>query len=108
MFWELVRDRRFQGLKFRRQHAVGRFVLDFYCHELRLAVEIDGRVHDDPEQAAADRQRQTEIEESGARFYRIAADQVESDRVAALDALALHILSLPSPATNGSRERGQG
>ena len=45
MLWEHLRDRRLDGLKFRRQHAVERFVLDFYCHELRLAV--DGRARRD-------------------------------------------------------------
>ena len=55
LFWTRVRDRKFRGLKFYRQHPIfvdndGRetfFVADFYCHEYRLAVAIDGKVHDD-------------------------------------------------------------
>ncbi len=54
IFWERVRDRRFQALKFYRQHPLfvdidGRetfYVADFYCHEYKLVVEIDGKVHD--------------------------------------------------------------
>lgn len=43
--WVYLRKRSFRGLKFRRQHGVGRYVLDFYCPALRLAVEVDGAQH---------------------------------------------------------------
>jgi very-short-patch-repair endonuclease len=43
--WQNLRGRRLEGVRFRRQHPVGRYVLDFYCDEARLAVEIDGQQH---------------------------------------------------------------
>ena len=43
--WELFRDRRFLGLKFRRQHQIGSYVVDLYCHERKLVVELDGPIH---------------------------------------------------------------
>ena len=43
--WERLRNRRLNDLKFRRQHPVGKFILDFYCHELKLAIEVDGNIH---------------------------------------------------------------
>ncbi|MBQ6009670.1 MAG: DUF559 domain-containing protein, partial [Kiritimatiellae bacterium] len=46
LFWELVRDRRFMGLKFRRQHQYGDYVLDFYCDACKLVVELDGEIHE--------------------------------------------------------------
>lgn len=46
-FWQLVRNRRFDGDKFRRQHRLGPSFLDFYCPELRLAIEIDGPIYDE-------------------------------------------------------------
>ena len=49
--WELLRDRRTLGLKFRRQVPIDRYIVDFYCPEIRLIVEVDGGVHDQPEQA---------------------------------------------------------
>ena len=58
--WELLRDRRLFGLKFRRQHVVEGFVVDFYCPEHKLAIEIDGEVHD--RQKEYDDLRQQEIE----------------------------------------------
>ena len=42
LLWRLLRDRLFANKKFRRQHPVGRYILDFYCHELKLAIEVDG------------------------------------------------------------------
>ena len=43
--WELIRNRKFFGLKFRRQHVVEGFVVDFYCNEIRLGIEVDGGIH---------------------------------------------------------------
>jgi len=45
-FWEHVRRRRFPGLRFRRQQVVDGFILDFYCAKLKIAIEIDGDIHD--------------------------------------------------------------
>ncbi|MGQ0605032.1 MAG: DUF559 domain-containing protein, partial [Anaerolineales bacterium] len=49
LLWSLLRDRQLNGLKFRRQHALPPFLLDFYCHEAALVIELDGEVHNDPE-----------------------------------------------------------
>lgn len=55
--WEVLRDRRSLGLKFRRQQVIRGYIVDFYCAELRLAIEIDGSVHDDPDQIFYDNLR---------------------------------------------------
>jgi very-short-patch-repair endonuclease len=44
--WECLRDRQLRGFKFRRQHVSGKFITDFYCHQIDLIVEIDGDSHD--------------------------------------------------------------
>ncbi len=105
ILWETLRDRRLLGLKFRRQHAVGRFVLDFYCAELRLAIEVDGGIHLDPEQANADRLRQAEIEENGIRFVRLTADQVEHDINGTTAQLIESINNLTPPDHTTSRKQ---
>jgi very-short-patch-repair endonuclease len=46
ILWQHLRGRRLDGLKFRRQHPLVEFVSDFYCHEKRLVIELDGSVHD--------------------------------------------------------------
>jgi hypothetical protein len=55
--WGILRDRRLGQLKFRRQSAIGIFVADFYCHALKLVIELDGEVHDDPRQVKHDQNR---------------------------------------------------
>jgi very-short-patch-repair endonuclease len=52
-----LRRRGLAGLRFRRQHPIGPYILDFYCDEFRLAVEIDGQSHDHPDRIAHDQRR---------------------------------------------------
>ena len=72
--WRLLRDRRFGGVKFRRQHPVGPYVLDFCCAALRLAIELDGGIHE--RQIDADAHRQRELESHGYRLLRFTNDDV--------------------------------
>ena len=67
--WKLLRNRKYKGLKFRRQHVIDGFIVDFYCHELRLAIEIDGKVH--LKQKEYDEFRQYLIEQNNIKFIRI-------------------------------------
>ncbi|MHB8515677.1 MAG: endonuclease domain-containing protein [Dehalococcoidia bacterium] len=82
LLWEGLRNRRLLGRKFRRQQPVGPFVLDFYCGEERLAVEVDGPVHE--QQRAADAERQALLETLGIRFVRVRDDLVQTDLPSAL------------------------
>ncbi len=74
--WRIVRDRRLDGVKFRRQHGVGPYVVDFYCPAARLAVELDGGVHDDPARVEYDRRRQAGLEALGIRVVRFSNEEV--------------------------------
>jgi very-short-patch-repair endonuclease len=69
------------GLKFRRQHPVAGFVLDFYCAELRLAIELDGCVHDDPQQRARDAERTRRLEALRIRVVRIPNSRVSEAKL---------------------------
>lgn len=82
--WARLRNRGFHRLKFRRQHPVGPFVLDFYCEDLQLAIEIDGAVHGRPDLQVADANRQQVLESLGIRFFRVSADATERDIEAVL------------------------
>ena len=61
-FWNLVKGSRFEGRKFRRQHGVGHYILDFYCPAERLAVELDGAVHFSDAAREYDRERKLFLE----------------------------------------------
>ncbi len=65
------------GHRFRRQHILGPFVIDFYCPALRLAVEVDGAVHDEPSQRAHDGARQDALEQYGVSFVRVRSGDAE-------------------------------
>lgn len=70
LLWENLRFRRCGGLKFRRQHPANHFILDFYCHEFLLAVEVDGSVHDSEEAKEYDANRTAELENYGITVVR--------------------------------------
>ncbi|MEO6066488.1 MAG: endonuclease domain-containing protein [Gemmatimonadales bacterium] len=80
--WELLRTRRCLGLKFRRQEAVGVFILDFYCPALLLAVEIDGPTHRYNGAVERDAERDTEIRRVGIEVIRIRADELSAECLA--------------------------
>ncbi|HLZ68796.1 MAG TPA: endonuclease domain-containing protein [Dehalococcoidia bacterium] len=88
LLWERLRDRRLGGLKFRRQHAVLGFVLDFYCPERRLAIEVDGAVHAAPEQRARDAERSKQLAAAGVRVLRLDNAEVLNNTGAALATIA--------------------
>ena len=91
LLWEELRDRRLDGHKFRRQHAVGPYVLDFYCSASRCAVEIDGGIHNDPAQRVRDIDRQAAIEKTGIWFVRITASDIERNLPGVLAGLAAQL-----------------
>jgi len=68
--WRFLRNRRFRGLKFRRQQRITNFIADFYCHELKLIVELDGGVHSTNEQADHDDNRDFYLQSLGYRIVR--------------------------------------
>jgi very-short-patch-repair endonuclease len=74
--WGMLRNRRYRDAKFRRQHAIGPYVVDFACVTLRLVVEVDGPSHGDSEQAAFDAKRTAELESWGWRVARISNAEV--------------------------------
>lgn len=74
--WELLRDRRLDGWKFRRQHPFGPFILDFYCAACRLAVEVDGEVHWSAAAIIRDEIRSDMLEQEGIEVVRFFNDEV--------------------------------
>jgi adenine-specific DNA-methyltransferase len=104
LLWEVLRDRRLQGKKFRRQHPVGRFVLDFYCAEERLAVEVDGSIHADLKEV--DAERQSVLEALHIRFLRIPAELVEADLTAAVRLISGALVGSSPPSPDVGRGAG--
>ena len=84
--WARLRQKQLYGLKFRRQHPIGRFIVDFYCPAHKLIVEIDGRSHD--ERLAYDGERTAWLESQGYRVIRFTNEQVVRECHAVLEEIA--------------------
>ena len=76
LLWTQLRGNRLNGYKFRRQYGIDRYVVDFYCPALRLAIEIDGDSHYWDHAQEYDAQRQAFIEALGIRFLRFTNTEV--------------------------------
>jgi very-short-patch-repair endonuclease len=74
--WHGLRSSRAGGYKFRRQHSLGPFIVDFYCPEFHLAVEVDGATHDDPEQKEYDERRTQYLKAEGIDVIRFTDGEV--------------------------------
>ncbi|MCW1431433.1 endonuclease domain-containing protein [Novosphingobium sp. JCM 18896] len=81
-----------QGVRFRRQHPAGPFVLDFYCAKARLAIEVDGIVHDMGDQPEFDEKRSAWLNGEGIEMLRIAASEVLRDPDGVADAIVRYVL----------------
>lgn len=76
LLWNYLRTKP-NGYKFRRQHPIGIFIADFYCHRLKLVIEVDGSIHDLKETKDHDAERQKIIEEEGMKVVRFTNRQIE-------------------------------
>ena len=74
--WACLRNRRLIGAKFRRQHPLGRYIADFYCHEATLVVELQGGIHNQKDQREYDAIREEVIEQLGIKILSFANEEV--------------------------------
>jgi very-short-patch-repair endonuclease len=79
LLWKELRNRKCAGLKFRRQHPLLKFIVDFYCHEKQLIVEVDGSVHDKPEVKERDENRSYELMQAGLTIIRFRNEEIFQD-----------------------------
>jgi len=82
LLWEAIRGRQLDGRKFRCQNPISVFVVDFYCSEEKMIVEVAGAIH--AAQQKGDRERQEILESLGLRFVRISSETVERNLPLAL------------------------
>ena len=103
LLWQSVRNRKFHRWKFRRQHPISGFVLDFYCAETRVAVELDGVHHTFEDQKRYDENRTAILAEYGIRVLRIPNSDVLDNKEKVLQRIADFT---SSPLSKMERGRG--
>lgn len=94
--WSLLRARRFQGVKFRRQHEIGPCIVDFCCPEKKLVIELDGGGHGETLQEEKDRARDRYLAQRGYRVMRIWNSDLDQNLEGVLESI-LGEVSSPSP-----------
>ncbi|PSB56202.1 endonuclease domain-containing protein [Chamaesiphon polymorphus] len=102
LLWQALRGGKLAGLKFRRQHPVGNFILDFYCPAYKLAIEVDGAIHQT--QVDADAARTLQLEAYGYTVLRFSNEAVIQEMEAVLGEILQVVDALtPSPSPKSGR-----
>ena len=79
LLWNHLASNKFHNLKFRRQHPILKYIVDFYCHKLKLVIEIDGEYHESKEQIKKDNKRTEQLTFNGLHVIRFRNSQVENN-----------------------------
>lgn len=99
--WALLRNRRFRGFKFRRQHPVPPYVLDFFCEELNLAIELDGGGHASDAAVEYDKRRTRCLNHKGIKVLRLTNNEMLVHTESAMDWLWHQVESLVGGSGDG-------
>jgi cyclase len=99
LLWNKLKNRDLR-VKFRRQHPIGNFIVDFYCHELKLVIELDGGIHLRKEINEYDKGRSHDIEKYGIRILRFTNDEIFSNLPTVLDQI-VRVIRESEPPSGG-------
>ena len=108
ILWKHLRNRKLLGFKFRRQHPFNKIILDFYCHDAQLSVEVDGNIHDDLYQKERDRERTIILNKFGIKELRFLKWEVENRIEKVLKKIKEYLEKSqhPSPGRGKGRDGG--
>ena len=106
LLWHLLRNRRIANTKFRRQHPLGRYILDFYCEEKKLCIELDGSQH--AEAKDYDASRTEWLHAQGIQVLRFWNNQMLSETEAVMETIYSAIVTPPTPDLLPSPASGRG
>lgn len=105
--WSRLRARQLQGLKFRRQHGIGPYIVDFYCPERSLVIEVDSASHADADQILKDQLRDRYFQSLGLHVIRYINDYILKNLDGVLENLAERLLSRSTSPRPSLRRRGE-
>jgi very-short-patch-repair endonuclease len=109
ILWDILRNRKFKGLKFRRQVNIGPYIVDFLCKEYKVVLEVDGGIHEEGHQKEHDKHRTTFLNECGYAVFRMNNKDVQTNLESTLKNIETFIKktgdqTIPSPP---EEERGR-
>ncbi len=104
LLWSHIRAKRLEGLKFRRQHPIGNYIVDFACLEKKLVIELDGGQHAEPDKEQYDRERDAWLEKQGYRTLRFWDNEVFLNSKGILTVILEHCMGHPPLNPLPSRE----
>ena len=99
--WQRIRSKKLNGFKFRRQHPVDYYIVDFYCHECRLVTEVDGRIHEQNDNPDYDKNRTEDLMALGLMVIRFTNEEVLQNIDLVLSEIKRHLTPSPSPGRRG-------
>lgn len=103
MLWNVLSNKGIEGFKFRRQHIVGEYIVDFVCLEKKLVIEVDGSIHNDPEQIEHDRDRTIWLEAKGFKVVRYTNNQVLNNLNGTIDTISKELSTKVEVPPSGVR-----
>ncbi len=105
VLWNRLRKLRKEGYIFRRQHPLDIFIADFYCHSIKLVIEVDGEIHNNEMVQEHDIGRTAELERFGIKVIRFSNDQIMSNQELIMKQIKNIISELSSPALPGAGDK---
>jgi very-short-patch-repair endonuclease len=105
ILWKSLKPFRKEGFIFRRQHPIDIFIADFYCHKLKLVIEVDGEIHSSEESKEYDDGRTAELEKHGIRVIRFSNTDITDNLDITITEIANIITELTSPSLPGEGDQ---
>jgi very-short-patch-repair endonuclease len=102
VLWNFLKNKALEGFKFRRQHPIDNYIVDFYCHQEKLVIEVDGSVHDQLDQKEYDSGRTSVLEEFGLKVIRFRNEEVLDNFQSVIERISKDLTPPhPSPEREG-------
>jgi very-short-patch-repair endonuclease len=93
VLWEILKNKKLCGLKFRRQYSIGHYIVDFYCPSERLIIELDGQHHFTPEGIAQDQERDNHLKMMNHTVLRFENEDVLNNLTQVLKEIKTHLIN---------------
>lgn len=94
IMWQILKDNNILGYKFRRQHVLAGYIVDFYCQKLKIAIEVDGKIHNIEKNKESDKQREEILKRYGISIIRVTNEEIESNPILVKKKLKNYIKSI--------------